>query len=154
MRSVKIDLRRYRSSDARGLAAAIDAVCAEGRWMHTARFEPTPAWEYALSHPDDTSHLLLVACHEDEVVGWCRVFPGGEDGSAVVGIGLLKPYRDRGVGTQMLGTAIDWARQQGLQRLVLTTRSDNARAIHVFRKYGFQETGRRDGEWIEMALLL
>ena len=154
MRSSSVEIRPYRLSDARELAATINTVCAEGRWMRTTRFGPTPAWRYALGHPNAPSHLLLVACVGEHVVGWCRAFPGDGDGTAGMGIGVLEPYRNRGVGTRMLQTMVGWARQRGLQRMVLTTRMDNDRAIHLFRKFGFREAGEADGKWIWMTLPL
>jgi len=75
-------------------------------------------------------------------------------GEAEISIGLLPPYRDRGLGTRMLRQAIEWARGQGLGRLILTVRDDNHRAIHVFAKCGFVPTGQEEGRWIEMALPL
>lgn len=119
--------------------------------MRTRRFEPTPAWEHALAEPDCPHHLLLVAHDGERPIGWCRAFPTGVPGEAEVGIGLLPPYRDHGLGTGMLKRTLDWAREQGLPRLTLTTRNDNHRAIHVFEKCGFSPTGRSEGKWIEMA---
>ena len=118
--------------------------------MRTTRFEPTPAWEHALAEPDCPCHLLLVAHDEERPVGWCRLFPTGVPGEAKVGIGLLPPYRDHGMGTRMLQQSLAWACWQNLARLTLTTRDDNQRAIHVFEKCGFSPTGRSEGKWIEM----
>ncbi len=133
--------------------SAIDAVCAEGRWMHTQRFIVTPAWEQALQG-NSTHHLLLVARHGTQVVGWCRVFPTDAHEEGEVGIGLLAPYRNQGLGTTMLQRIIAWSRERGYKRLVLYTREDNERAIHVFQRCGFRMTGRREGEWVQMALPL
>ena len=141
----------YHRLDKEALEAAINAVCAEGRWMRTTRFEPTPAWEHALTETNCSCHLLLVAHNEERPVGWCRTFPTDLPGEAEIGIGLLPPYRDRGMGTDMVRRTLDWACENGLARLTLTTRDDNHRAIHVFEKCGFSPTGRSEGnKWIEM----
>ena len=120
--------------------------------MHTRRFVPTPTWTRVLRHGSDEVHLLLVATDEENVVGWCRVFPvdGGKGGE--VGIGLLAPYRNQGLGTEMLRQAIAWAKDQRFDYLRLTTRADNHRAIHVFERCGFVPTGRHNGTWLEMRL--
>lgn len=133
------------------LVAALDAVCAEGM-MHTPRFEPTPAWEHALSQLGCPCHLLLTALDGTQIVGWCRLFPTDNEGEAELGIGLLTSARGQGLGARMLGKAIAWARGRGLARLVLTTRSDNLRALRLFTRYGFAPTGRKDSDWIEMTL--
>lgn len=121
--------------------------------MRTPRFEPTPAWEHALSQPDCSCHLLLVALSGERIVGWCRLFPTSEE-EAELGIGLLASARGQGLGAQMLVQAIAWAQERGLSRLVLTTRSDNHQAMKLFSEYGFRPTGWGEDEWIEMALEL
>jgi RimJ/RimL family protein N-acetyltransferase len=128
----------------------MNTVCAEGRWMRTHRFEPTPAWEHALTTPDCPRHLLLIACDGQHIVGWCRVFLTCIAGEADVGIGLLLSYRDRGLGTFSLQQVVDWARRRNLARLMLTTRVDNHCAIHVFEKCGFSSVRQSDEVRIEM----
>lgn len=132
------------------LPVIITTLCAEG-WMRTSRFEPTPAWERALSNPSDDAHLLLVAAAGAAPVGWCRVFPTTTPGEAELGIGLLAPYRNQGVGTRLVQQAVTWAQQRGFSRLTLATRADNSRAIRVFEKCGFAFTGQREEIWLEMA---
>jgi len=122
--------------------------------MRTSRFEPTPAWEHALANPDCPCHLLLVAVDKSRIIGWCRVFPSGEGREGEVGLGLLAPYRNRGLGTRMLRQAIEWAGEHQFTRLKLTTRADNGQAIRVFRRCGFVVTASVQGGWLEMALSL
>jgi len=147
----------FTPQDKLGLVAAINAVCAEGCWMRTLRYEPTPAWEHALDHPDCPDHLLLVVQDQSQVVGWCRTFPMNcRDGvaTASLGVGLLPDYRDRGIGTALIRTSLKWANDAGLVWVQLTTRTDNQRAIHVFRKCGFDQTGNGHNGTLEMAVEL
>jgi len=147
-------IRPFASGDRRGLIAAIDAVCSEGRWMSTLKFEPAPAWLHALAQPGCPHHLLLVVESERAVVGWCRLFPTrpgyGLQREASLGIGLLQPHRDRGVGTSLVLRALEWASSVGTQVTTLSTRSDNTRAIHVFRKCGFIAADRLPDDHLEM----
>jgi RimJ/RimL family protein N-acetyltransferase len=136
--------------DRPGLIKAIDAVCGEERWMRTPRFQPTPTWAHALDEPGCPHHLLLVAKDMDHVIGWCRLFP--QDASAAtLGVGLLALYRDQGIGTGLVHQALQWAWSTGLERVGLTTRTDNARAIRVFTRCGFHVTGRSHNGSLEMA---
>jgi RimJ/RimL family protein N-acetyltransferase len=150
-------LQRLAPGDQRGLIAVIDAVCAEGRWMRTRRYEPTPAWEHTLNEPNCPDHLLLVARDEAQIVGWCRTFPADcqdDNTTASLGIGLLPNYRDRGIGTALVLTAVDWARDAGFDKITLTTQPDNHRAVHVFNKCGFAPSGDGHNGTIEMAVEL
>jgi len=128
----------------------IDALCAEG-WMQTAHFESTPDWEYVLSSASNYTHLLLVAADGAAPIGWCRLFPTETLGKGELGIGLLKSYRNQGLGTQLTQQAINWAAVHGFTLITLTTREDNIRAIHVFEKCDFVCTGKHEGVWLEMV---
>lgn len=126
------------------LVTALDAVCAEGM-MHTPRFEPTPAWEHALSQPDCPCHLLLVAVEGAHIAGWCRLFPLAE-GTLELGIGVVAPYRRQGRGSALLAAALDWASARGMP-VVLETRTDNLPAIRLFTRAGFRVIGESDSHW-------
>jgi len=151
---VRPQIRLYAPGDRVQLIRTIDTVCGEGRWMSTGCFEPTPAWTHALRNPRCLCHLLLVVEDREHVIGWCRTFP--KDGlhgvrEATLGIGLLPAYRDRGIGTALVRRSLGWARNVGYQRISLTTRPDNARAIHVFTCCGFGFTGQAGDNLLEMA---
>ncbi len=122
---------------------AVNAVCAEGM-MRTARYEPTPAWEHALAEPDCPCHLLLVALDGADVVGWCRLFPAGEDREVELGIGVLSGYRRQGVGRALLSAALEWADRRKAD-VVLQTRSDNLPAVRLFGQKGFRTVHREGG---------
>jgi len=71
-----------------------------------------------------------------------------------LGIGLLPIYRHRGLGTALVRRALHWSWDAGYQRASLTTRPDNARAIHVFQRCGFACTRRTDDGLLEMGCVL
>ncbi len=146
-------LRPYGFSDRGDLIRVIDEVCGEGRWMSTARFEPTPAWERALQPARRDDHLLLLAADGPTVVGWCRLFleTSVQRAEADLGIGLLVPYRNRGIGCDLMQRTLSWAWSAGLQRVTLKTRRDNRRALRVFVRCGFEFTPGSDEVWAGMA---
>ena len=53
-------------------------------------------------------------------------------------MGVLAPFRGRGIGKQLLTTCIAKAEQNGITRIELEVRSDNAIAIELYRQLGFQ----------------
>lgn len=145
-------LRPYRVSDQVSLIEAINAVCAEGRWMATPHFTAPPAWRHALAEPMCPYHSLLVAVDGEHVAGWCRVFPEtGLPAAGELGIGLLAPYRNRGLGAALMRQSLAWADRAGLEQLLLTTRLDNSRALHLFRQCGFQPLHPVPTDRIRMA---
>lgn len=147
--NLRIKFRSYVSYDHDKLIEVVDNVCAEGLWMRTIKYEPTPAWEHALSKPECECHLLFLALDQRKVIGWCRVFPNVEK-EAEIGIGLLSRFRDQGIGSLMVQFALDWAIEHSLLQLKLWTRLDNRRAIHVFEKFNFEQSGFFEQDFMEM----
>jgi ribosomal protein S18 acetylase RimI-like enzyme len=63
----------------------------------------------------------------------------------VLGMGLLPAYRGRGLGRRLMAGTLQDARAAGLSRVELSVRADNARAIALYSRLGFQVEGRRRG---------
>ncbi len=74
-------------------------------------------------------------------------------------IGIKKNYRDIGIGTQLMNVLVSQAKVMGLKILTLEVYATNKRAIHVYEKMGFQETGRipkgikRNGKYIDQVIM-
>ena len=86
-----------------------------------------------------------VAVAEGEVVGWCDLTPKDRPVYAhagVLGMGLLPPFRGRGVGTRLMTTVLAAARRARLRRVELTVRETNTPAIALYAKMGFEVEGR------------
>jgi len=86
-----------------------------------------------------------------------------EEHVGIIGIAIKSGFRDLGIGTEMMKTLIRQARKWGLKVLTLTAFASNSRAIHVYEKMGFVQTGRvpekifKDGKYVDeivMAKLL
>lgn len=140
-------LRPATPTDIPSVLAVINSVCSEGRWMRTSHYMPTPEWEHAFANTACPRHLLAVAEVGGIVAGWVRMFPlAGHKCEAKLGIGLLAPYRDQGLGTAMVVAALYWAADAGYRWATLTTHQDNLRAIHTFTKCGFIANGWDDDD--------
>jgi ribosomal protein S18 acetylase RimI-like enzyme len=147
-------IRPFSWGDRARLKTTIDTVCDECGWMSTPGFQPTHEWTHVLLQPTCERHLLLVVEVERVIVGWCRVFPTGSCETAPqdysLGIGLLTAYRDQGIGTSLVGTALRWAEFRVARQVVLETRRENRRAIHVFEKSGFRVHGQTANDLVTM----
>lgn len=151
-------LRPARSEDAHMLLYALNEVANEGRFLLRRAWEITPELEQrwvraALSGLD----LLVVAVllenpetlHELGVAGSLSLTRGRPEfvrHTAELGMWLRSAYREQGLGSGMLEYALDWAGAQGdIEKITLSARSSNRRALNLYRKYGFREEGRRQG---------
>lgn len=75
------------------------------------------------------------------VVGSLSVHPDSEH-DCRIGM-LVKPgYRGKGIGSALLGEAVQWARRQNQATISLLVFPHNAAAIALYERHGFKETGR------------
>jgi len=75
-------------------------------------------------------------------------------------IGIRKNYRDIGIGTRLMKILISEAKTMSLKMLTLEVYATNKRAIHLYEKMGFKETGRipkglfRNGKYIDEVIMV
>ena len=89
--------------------------------------------------------LFLLGSIDDTVVALLH-FEGGRRPrtrhSGGLGMSVRKPYWGLGIGSSMLDTLIDWAREtQVITKINLRVRTDNQRAIHLYQRKGFVVEG-------------
>jgi ribosomal protein S18 acetylase RimI-like enzyme len=93
----------------------------------------------------EVGNLCLVAESESLVVGefCCRrdhAFAFTRH-TAVLGMSVKSGYRNQGIGTRFMEGAIHWAAEHDVVRLELEVYADNAPAIHLYKKFGFEVEG-------------
>jgi RimJ/RimL family protein N-acetyltransferase len=143
--------------------AGIYIALSPGEFKMTSDEERTFLQEYASSK----NSIFLVAEFEGEIIGNLNCDGGSRAAtrhSAALGMSVLRPWRNRGVGSLLLEHAIQWAkRTEIISRIELNVFVENAMAIHLYSKYGFRIEGTRrkslfrDGGYHDdylMALLL
>lgn len=134
---------------AAGFHACLDTVARERRYLAQIEALPLERIEGFVrdSVRDDAVQFVALDAGE-RVVGWADVFP--EWAHAVrhvgtLGMGVHPAWRGRGIGTRLLQACLDKAAAKGLTRIVLDVRADNAPAIALYRKLGFEvEACQRD----------
>ena len=144
--------------------ACLDVVARERKYLLLLQAPPLAQVERYVADNIAQSHVQVVALAGPTVVGWADILPGWTETVAHVGklgMGLLPAFRGVGLGTQLLAAAIAKARDQGIDRIELGVRIDNATAAALYRKLGFVEEGYRrhavkvDGKYIdELAMAL
>ncbi|MEM6310812.1 MAG: GNAT family N-acetyltransferase [Pseudomonadota bacterium] len=88
--------------------------------------------------------VSLVAIFENEIVGMASLtrFEGRRSHVGIVGMGVHDSYVGNGLGTRLLTSLLEvaddwWA----LRRIELTVNADNARAIGLYERMGFEREG-------------
>jgi RimJ/RimL family protein N-acetyltransferase len=117
----------------------------------------------ALSRMELEEVVYLVAEVDGKVVAsseLSRRLSGYDKHLGSIGIAIKNGFRDLGIGTEMMKTLIEQGKSWGLKALTLTAFANNARALHVYRKIGFVETGRipkrffKEGQYIDEVVLI
>ena len=134
--------------DAAGLAALVDAVARERRFLAgTVGFsvESTRAF---IASVKAVGGVQVVAVESGEIIGWCDIVPHAFDGlkhCGRLGMGVRKEHRSKGVGRRLLEAAIRQAFSAGLDRVELEVFESNRAAIRLYESFGFQPEGRKVG---------
>lgn len=66
---------------------------------------------------------------------------------ATIGVGVLEERSGQGVATRLLEAAERWATSRGVSRLELIVAADNARAIGLYEKCGYELEGIKRRAW-------
>ena len=61
--------------------------------------------------------------------------------SAYLVIGVLQEYSGRGYGGQLIQAIDHWAKEKNISKIELTVMAHNERAIHLYKKHGFEKEG-------------
>ncbi len=89
----------------------------------------------------DGVRLLSPVGHPEELVAFARAETELDDGGRLVGdvrlIGVLAPWRRRGLGRELLRWSIGWLRDRGAERIELGVEARNERALELYRRTGF-----------------
>ncbi len=90
---------------------------------------------------NDSACFLAAVTEQDEVVGYAGLHCILDEGY-IANVAVDPRYRRQGVAGELLGAFLRFG-QANLAFLTLEVRASNEAAIALYRKYGFQEVGRR-----------
>ena len=144
----KVKLRAPRWEDLDDLLELINGLVEEEAMIaanqkHTRESEND--WlARTLTNLEKDNHVALVAEADGRVVGICELTPrfGRMSQVGSLGISIKDDYREKGIGQEMMKELERQASRLGLESIYLEVFSNNDRAIHVYGKMGYVETGR------------
>lgn len=105
---------------------------------------PVDRWsrEQFWSELAQPTRTYLVAEADGMVVGYAGLFALGAQ-SDVQTIAVAPRMKGSGLGGRLLRALIGLAREHGARELLLEVRSDNASAIHLYERFGFERISIR-----------
>lgn len=96
-------------------------------------------------HPDLTGEGTFLVVEDDVVVGECGWFGPPVEGEVLVGFGLARSARGRGVGTAAVRQLLAWVQGQGATSVRAEVLPGNEPSLRLLAGLGFQDVGLRDG---------
>lgn len=146
-----IEVRRARVDDAAAIARIMgDPAVYPGLMQMPFASEEAQRARLADSLAPGKADVLLVAERGGEIVGSAGMHPCGTSPrrrhAMSIGISVRPEAQGQGVGTALMQAMCDYAdRWIGVLRLELSVYVDNARAIALYRRFGFETEGRYRG---------
>ena len=89
-------------------------------------------------------NIFFVAEDDGEICGYIGMYQALDEGE-ITNVGVSQEKRNAGIGWELMQAALDAAKEQGIERVVLEVRVSNASAIHLYEKCGFANCGIRKG---------
>lgn len=104
---------------------------------------PWPANTFRYEVTENRAARCLVAETDDKKIAAMIVSWIVADELHIATFATHMSFRRQGIGTQLLSEALSDARRRGARRAFLEVRQSNAAAQDMYKKFGFEVTGRR-----------
>lgn len=131
-------------NDAKGIVNCMNTVMKEGIYLlgdQYSYYEEFEAERIRTLKED----LTQVAEYQNEVIGVLFLTRGRyikNRHTAYLSIALIDKFRKMGIGTALILTAIEWAKEKKIEKICLEVFSSNTAAINLYTKLGFVIEGR------------
>ena len=120
---------------------------------------PVALYVKAWGRPGDTA-VIAIDGGFPAGAAWYRLFPRDRPGYGFVdertpelAIAVVPNARGKGVGSALLGALLDRARVEGYDRISLSVDRNNAGAIELYERHGFERVGEDDDSVTMLAHL-
>ena len=142
-------IRPARQDDFDDLVAVIRDVTAEDTYVVAESIAEQLLYEETVTrHNAVESRVFFVAAVDGEVVGWTHIELPQVDklqSTAQLTVGVRSDHQNRGVGSNLLERALDWAEANGYRKAYNSVPTTNDRAIAFLESRGWETEGvRRD----------
>ena len=143
-----VTVRPARPRDAAAFHRAWREITADG-WVRSPEVsDPVRHYRRLFKASSTGQGLWLVAVADKagkQVVGHLAITREAHPATehvASLGLGVVREWRGKGIGSALMAEALLWARSVGVQKVTLMVYPDNPAAIRLYRKFGFVEEGR------------
>ncbi len=137
-----IVIRPITQGDIDSFWATLDSVAREKKFLARDEAPPIESTRDFVGQNIAAGHPHFVAVDGADVIGWCDVLPrdDSDTSTGVLGMGLHKNWRGKGLGKKLICTALAAAQAKNFTAIRLDVNVDNLNAIALYEKVGFAHT--------------
>lgn len=95
--------------------------------------------------PEIGKKFDLVALHDTQIIGWGFLW-NIQSGEPTFGLGVADDFQGQGLGSKLMDSVMEVARERRLKKVLLTAVQDNEVAWKLYEKRGFVKYGEFVGE--------
>ncbi|RAW44394.1 GNAT family N-acetyltransferase [Halorubrum sp. 48-1-W] len=160
---VSFNIRPARQSDLSGLLGVIRDAVEDGNDVVAETIADILDEEQVLYQRGGVkSRVFFVATVNGDVIGWVNIsHPELEKLShtAELTVGVLPEYRRNGIGSHLVERGLEWAVEEGYERIYNSVPSTNGEAIAFLEAHGWEEEATRedhyriDGEYVDEVMM-
>jgi ribosomal protein S18 acetylase RimI-like enzyme len=127
----KIKIRELSQSDKHGLSEFYS-------YLNEEDFAQLHPITDKFTYPDYFINMVIE--HQNRIVGYGEIQKDPLQENGYLNIFIHHEFQGAGLGTALMIMLVKEATDEGLHNIHLEVDAENTRAIHLFRKFGFQET--------------
>ncbi len=149
---VDVHIRRAREEDLTGLVGVIRQSIGDGRYVDAETVaDVVDHEEVLLRHNELTSRVFFVATVDDEVVGWVHIDSNQTEKrhhTAKLTVGVLEEYRGQAIGSELLERGVQWAAENGIEKIYNSIPATNERGIEFLEEHGWETEAVRENHYV------
>lgn len=160
---VDYTVRQAREDDLTGLVGAIRSVIADRTYIVAESIaDVVDHEEVLLRHDSVESRIFFVATVNSDVVGWVHLNApeiAKLSHTAELTVGVLEKYHGHGMGSHLLERGLEWAKDNGYEKVYSSVPSTNEAAIEFLRERDWETEAVREnhyklgGEYIDEVMM-
>jgi ribosomal protein S18 acetylase RimI-like enzyme len=139
---LEVTIRQAREDDLTGLVGAIREAISDKTYIEGETVADIVESENVLlRHNELQKRVFFVATVHGDVVGWVHInAPEIEklEHTAELTVGVIDEYRGHGIGSKLLDHGVDWALDNGFEKLYNSVPSSNEDAIEFLESRGWE----------------
>lgn len=142
-------IREAIAADAPTLIEYVNEVAGESDFLTfgAGEFKKTIEEEQKIltKHYESKNQIFLIAEIDEKIVGLLNVNASKKERLkhiGEIGISVRKNHWDKGIGSTLIETMLEWAKSsQIIRKINLTVQTNNKVAIALYKKFGFETEG-------------